>query len=99
MSDALQQTINTLTQLKRMHQLTYELLEELNVTSQWILDNKINIPNENQLRSLLGKSLTLLTEIQADEPIILQYNINRRKVTDFREDNKTDEEVTEPIDR
>ena len=79
-----------------MHQLNYELLEELNATAQWILDNKIDTPNQNQLRSLLGKSLILITEIQADEPKTLQYSISRRKVTDYRKENGTDEEVPVP---
>ena len=90
MSDLLQEAIDTLTELKRMNQLNFELIEQLNITCQWIVDNDIKIPNNDALRSLVGKSLALIAEIQADEPKILQYKTlsddsyhepnNRRKV-------------------
>ena len=97
MSDLMQEAIDTLTELKRMHQLNFELIEQLNIICQWIVDNNIKVPNEDALRSLVGKSLSLITEIQVDEPKILTYNISRRKVTDFREYDGTDEEVPVPF--
>ena len=93
MSDALQEVIDTLSELKRLHQLNFELLEQLNIVCQWIIDAHLCIPNEEKMRSLLGKSLILLNEIQADEPKTIQYTTDsRRKVTAF----KTDEDVPVP---
>ena len=94
MSDALVEIIGTLKELKRMHQLNFELLEQLNVICKWILDNHIPIPNEEHMTSLLHRSLTLLTEIQADTPKILQY----QKLTDEKKHPlKTDEDETVPL--
>jgi hypothetical protein len=96
LSDAIQETINVLSELKRLHQLNFELLEQLNVTCQWILDNHIAVPNEEKMRSLLGKSLTLLSEIHTDVPDVLIL----RKLTDERKHpNETDEEGTVPYVR
>lgn len=81
LSDTIQEIITTLTELKRMHQLNFELLEQLNVTCQWILDNKISIPNQEHLHALLCKSFALLNEIQNSAPRILQYQAIRRKLT------------------
>jgi len=76
-----------------LHQLNFELLEQLNVICQWLLDNHIPIPNEEHLSSLFKRSLTLLTEMQADTPEILQY----QKLTDEKkQSHRTDEEETEP---
>jgi hypothetical protein len=97
LSDAIQQAIDTLIEIKRLHQLNFELLEQLNVSCQYIVDNKIEISNERHLRSLLNKSMALVNELDGDQPKILQYSISRRKVTDSEEFNGTDEEVTEPF--
>jgi hypothetical protein len=96
LSDAIQKAIDSLTELKRLHQLNFELLEQLNVSCQYIVDNQIIVPNEEQLRSLLKKSLCLLNELQGEQPKTLQYSISRRKVTDSYGINGTDKEVTEP---
>jgi len=93
LSDLIQEAIETLNELKRMHQLNFELLEQLNVTSQWIIDNKVKIPNENQMTSLVGKALTLLNELHGETPKTLQY----RKIADESlHGHQTDEEFTEP---
>jgi hypothetical protein len=73
LSDAIQEVIETLSELKRMHQLNYELMEQLNITCQWIVDSNIKIPNADCLCSLLGKSLALIAEVQADSPKTLVY--------------------------
>jgi cytoplasmic iron level regulating protein YaaA (DUF328/UPF0246 family) len=82
-----------------MHQLNLELLEQLDVACGWILDNHITIPNSSLLASLLAKAKALLRELQSTEPKIMQYqklsdkscHSNRRKVTDFRNDDKETE--------
>jgi hypothetical protein len=73
LSDAIQEAINALSELKRMNQLNFELLEQLNGTCQWIIDKNIEVPNTDQLHPLIGKSLTLITEVQGDSPKLLQY--------------------------
>lgn len=97
LSNNLQDILSTLTELKRMHQLNYELLEQLNITCQWIVDNQIAIPNPDHLHSLLVKSLSLMAEIEADEPKILQYNISKRKVTDNYGNDGANGEVPVPF--
>lgn len=95
MSDAIQEVIDTLNELKRLHQLNFELLEQLNVVCQGILDDHICVPNEEKMRSLLGKSLMLLNEIRTDAPavLLLQY----KKLTDEKKQHFTaDEEETAP---
>ena len=94
MSDSLQEVIDTLSELKRLHQLNFELLEQLNITCQWMIDAHVCIPNEEKMCSLLGKSLTLLSEIHADTPKVLQY----QKLTDEKKQHiETDEDETEPL--
>jgi hypothetical protein len=96
-ANSLDDAINTFSELKRLHGLNIELLEQLDVTCNWLLNSYATLPNAEKLNSLLTKSRALLFEIQADKPKILQYNINRRKVTRGDGFNGTDEEVTEPI--
>jgi hypothetical protein len=89
-----QEVIETLQELKRMHQLNYELLEQLSVTCKWMIENNIESSNISSLCSLLTKADSLLAEIKADTPKTLVYQkLSRRKVTPF----KTDEEVPEPF--
>lgn len=93
MSDAIQEAIDTLTELKRLHQLNFELIEELNTASQWILDNNINVPNKERIRSLLGKSLALLKEIQSEPTTEI---LVVKKLTDgFLQRNPNDKDFTE----
>jgi len=92
LSDVIQQTIDALTEIKRMQQLNFELLEQLNVACQYIVDTKIEIPNEEHLGSLLKKSMALIDELQGNNPVLLQYTVSRRKVTDYdnrQEGNRT----------
>ena len=88
----LSEVIDTLQELKRMHQLNMELLEQFSVTCGYLLKSGVQIPNARTFASLLNKAMFLLEEIKADEPTIIQYTNSRRKVTPF----KTDEEVPEP---
>jgi len=88
----LTEIIETLQEVERLHQLNLELLEQLNVISGWLIENDIPIPNPHVLYSLLAKAKALLSEIQSDEPKILQFSAIRRKVTD----SKSDGEVPEP---
>lgn len=92
MLDSLTEIIDALSELKRMHQLNLELLEQLDVTCEWLLQNRVHPPNEEQFYHLLNKTRTLFEEIRADKPKILQYSAIRRKVTE----EKSDGEVTEP---
>ncbi len=95
MSDVIQEVVDTLNELKRLHQLNFELMEQLNVVCQWILDNHISIPDDGKMRSLLGKSLTLLTEIRTDVPNVLI--LRSQKLADEKKQHiETDEEGTAP---
>ena len=60
--------IETLKELKRMHQLNFELLDQLNVACDCLLENHIDLPNKERLASLLSKGTTLLEEINAKLP-------------------------------
>jgi len=90
----LHEAIETLRELERMHQLNYELLEELFVTCRWMIENKIQSPNILTLCSLLSKADSLLAEIKADSPKTLVY----RKISDKRKHLKdSDGKVPVPM--
>jgi hypothetical protein len=93
----LQEVIDTYQELQRMHQLNIELLEQLAVTCDYLLRNKVAMPNESTLVSLLEKAMTLLNEIQADKPKLLQYTTNRRILTGEHSKDETDKDFTESI--
>lgn len=93
-NDMMVEIINTLSELKRMHQLNMEILEQLAVTCEFLTSTQVKVPNSSTLASLLSKAMALLDELQSDEPKSLQYHAIRRKVTD----GKSDTEVTEPSD-
>lgn len=93
--DGLSDIIDTLSELKRMHQLSLELLEQLDVTCGWLLENKIHPPNEKQFYHLVNKTKVLFEELRADNPKVLCYQAIRRKVTEQKFD-ESDGEVTEP---
>jgi hypothetical protein len=95
LSDAIQEVVDTLNELKRLHQLNFELMEQLNIVCQWILDNHISIPNEGKMRSLLGKSLTLLNEICTDAPNVLILRC-QKLADEKKHPNGTDEDVPVP---
>jgi hypothetical protein len=88
----LTEIIETLHEVERLHQLDLELLEQLNVISCWLVENDIPIPNPHILYSLLAKAKALLTEIQSDEPKMLQY---QKLVDEKKQHFKTDED--EPV--
>ncbi len=91
------QIINSLSELKRMYQLNSELLEQLSVTCDFLKENGVHVPNEEKFYSLLNKTYALLSEIQADEPKMLQYTVSRRKVTDLDRKEGADDKETEPL--
>ena len=62
-NNLLGEIIETLKELRRMHQLNFELLDQLNVACGWVLENHIDLPNKEKLASLLSKGTTLLEEI------------------------------------
>ena len=97
MSDnAIDEIINIFTELKRLHGLNVELLEQLDVTCNWLLSSNVDMPNAEKLYSLLAKTKALLTEIQADEPKILQY----KKITnESLHEPRNNEDFTEPETR
>lgn len=89
--------IETLQELERMHQLNLEILEQLNVTCEWILKSDISIPNKEKLDSLFLKTQALLKELYSSNSLrTLQY----QKLADEKKQHfKTDEEVPEPCER
>jgi hypothetical protein len=76
-----QEVIDTLQELRRLHALNEELLEQLSVSCKWLLEHNALIPNAETLSSLLKKATALLSEIGADKPKILQYQAIRRNFT------------------
>lgn len=90
--DILSEAAKTLSELKRMHQLNYELIEQLNVTCQWIIDNKIEVPNADKLQSLIVKSVSLINGVQSETPTFIYRKLADEKKHPFR----TDEDETEP---
>ena len=94
LSSIIREIASRLEELDRLYGLNLELLEQLDVTCEWLIDNIPQIPNIDKLRSLLLKVDTLLTEIYSDSPLFLQNS----KVSDENlHDNKSDEDFTEPV--
>lgn len=87
--------INTLSELKRMHQLNLELLEQLSVSCNWLMEHKVPIPNAEKICSLLDKAKALVNEIQAETPKILQY---RMLSDESKQPHKPDDKLPEPQD-
>ncbi len=83
-SDMLGEIINTLQELRRMHQLNFELLEELNVACAYLLENHASLPNQEKLASLLSKAMTLLKEINT-EPLSDEFLQRKKSDKDFTE--------------
>jgi hypothetical protein len=82
-----------LQELKRMHQLNMELLEQLSIACDYLLKSAVAVPNANLFASLLNKAMALLNEIQSDSPNILQY----QKVADEKKhSDEADGKVTAP---
>jgi len=89
----LSEVIDTLQELKRMHQLNMELLEQFSVACDFLLKSGVAVPNASTFASLPNKSMTLLNEIQAETPKILQY----QKLADEKKQHiETDKEGTVP---
>lgn len=86
-SDILSTVIRTLEELKRMHQLCYELLEQLNVSCGFLRQNNIRLPNEEKLASLLSKAMVLLEEINT-EPVSDEFLQRKKPDKDFTETAK-----------
>ena len=83
----------TLDELERLHQLNFELLEQLNVVCGYLMTCHISVRDKERLASLLTKAMILLAEIQSETPKTLLY----RKITDENLQRKrTDEDFTEP---
>jgi hypothetical protein len=87
-SDMLGEIVNTLQELRRMHQLNFELLEQLNVARACLLQNQISLPNQERLASLLSKATTPLGEINTRLPS-----------DEFLQHKKSDKDLTEPYHR
>jgi hypothetical protein len=82
--DMMTEIIKTLSELKRMHQLNLELLEQLSVCCSWLMEHNIPIPNKATICSLLTKAKALISEIQTE-------------ISDeFLHGDKSDEDFTEP---
>jgi hypothetical protein len=87
--------IETLQELKRMHQLNLELLEQLDVVCKWIVETDLPITNKEKLADLLRKTKALLTELYASSSTtkILQYN----KLSDVSyHDKEPDDKLPKP---
>jgi len=92
----LSEVADTLQELKRMHQLNMELLEQFSIACDFLLKSGIAVPNASTFASLLNKSMALLNEIQAKTPKILQY----RKLSDGSyHDKNSDDKLPEPLKR
>ena len=76
-----------------MHSLNLELLEQLDVVCQWIIENKLPIPNKEKLNSLLLKAQTLLQELYFEKtPTLLHMKLSDENL----QGDKSDKEFTEP---
>lgn len=89
----LSEVVETLQELRRMHQLNMELLEQFSIACDFLLKSGVTIPNASTFASLLNKSMVLLNEIQADTPKILQYKMLS---DESYHDKKSDEKLPEP---
>jgi len=77
-NNVLTEIIETLTELRRLHQLNIELLEQLDVVCKWLLSYDVPIPNPDTIRSLLTKAETLLNEIHSSDESLHEPRIRRR---------------------
>ena len=93
MSSDLSVIIEKYQELQQLHQLNLELLEQLNIACGYFVDNNIPLPNLKTLYSLFQKAQSILNEIQADTPKILQYN---KLSDDWKHRDKSNGKVTEP---
>jgi hypothetical protein len=71
--------IEMLSEIRKMHQLNLELLENLSVTYSYMDENKIAFPNEGKFRSLLNRSKALLEEMYSVQTPTLLY---KQKLSD-----------------
>jgi len=85
-NNLLGEIIETLKELRRMHQLNFELLDQLNVACGWVLENHIDLPNKEKLASLLSKGTTLLEEINTESAS-----------DEWKHVRKSDDKVPEPF--
>ena len=85
------------TSFNELVQNNYEYLDILNAITLRILQHtdKQSLREKAKLTAFNDEINTLIAELNI--PLSLQYNINRRKVTDSEEFNGTDGEVTEPL--
>ena len=75
----LTEIIDTLQELKRLHQLNFELLEQLGVACAYFRENHIKLPNEEKILSLLSKAMVLIEEINSKP---LSDEISQKKSSD-----------------
>ena len=92
--DSLTEIITSLGELKRLHQLNLELLEQLSVACGFLTENKVPIPNEGTFVSLLKKATTLLSEIYS-EPSSTMLVVTK-PADETLQRKRTDEDLTEP---
>lgn len=92
-NEGIGEIIETLSELRRMHQLNIELLEQLSVSCSWLMEQHIPIPNAEKIASLLNKAQSLIREIQSDEPKILQY---KKLADEKKQQPRTDDKGTVP---
>ena len=92
----LQEATDTFQELKRMHQLNIELLENLSLACNHLVTFHIQVPNASTLASLLNKATTLLDEITASESQTIKY---RKLSDDWKHRDKPNGKVTEPETR
>jgi len=77
-----------------MHQLNYELLEQLNITCGYLISHYPNLPNDEKVASLLSKSMALFCELKADSPKMVVY---QKLSDDWKHREKSNGEVTVPL--
>jgi hypothetical protein len=80
----LTEIIDTLQELKRLHQLNFELLEQLGVACAYFRENNIKLPNEEKILSLLSKAMVLIEEINS-KPLSDEISQKKSSDKDFTE--------------
>ena len=80
---------NTIDEALKMHQLNFELLEQLDVACKWLLENNIQVSNRGKFVSLLSRADALLKEI--DSPLFQDHQTD-----ESLQGNGSDDNFTEP---
>jgi hypothetical protein len=96
MSENLREVRDTINEIINMHQLSLELLEQLDLTCGWLIDNDIQMPNREKFDLLLQKARNLLDEVCSSPSIFRDQKITGDGFSHGHAKRRGDDKFTEP---